>query len=57
MAAESAALWPLTRHKGLSLADRACLALTRAVHGIAVTTDHAWADLDLPGIAVHIVDR
>jgi ribonuclease VapC len=57
MAAESAALWPLTHHKGLSLADRACLALTRAVHGIAVTADRAWVDLKLPDVTVHVIDR
>jgi ribonuclease VapC len=28
---------------GLSLGDRACLALTRRVRGIAVTTDARWA--------------
>ncbi len=57
MAAASAALWPLTRHKGLSLGDRACLGLAQEMRGIAVTTDQAWAGLDLPDIAIHIVDR
>jgi ribonuclease VapC len=36
-----------TRHAGLSLGDRACLALARH-HGVpAVTTDRAWESLDL----------
>ena len=57
MAIAAARLWPLTKHKGLSLADRACLALAEAVNGIAVTADTAWASLDLPGIDIHIVTR
>lgn len=57
MAASTAALWPLTKNSGLSLGDRACLALAEAVNGIAVTTDKAWADLDLPGIDIHLVKR
>ena len=56
-AAETASLWPLTNRRGLSLADRSCLALTRAVGGVAVTADRAWADLELPGIAVHVIER
>jgi len=57
MASSTAALWSLTKHRGLSLADRACLALAEAVGGIAVTADGAWADLDLPGIDIHLVKR
>lgn len=57
MASSTAALWPLTKRRGLSLADRACLALAEAVGGIAVTADRAWADLDLPGINIHLVKR
>jgi PIN domain nuclease of toxin-antitoxin system len=41
------ALFAATRHKGLSLGDRVCLALAER-EGLAVlTTDRAWADLDL----------
>jgi len=36
-----------TRSKGLSLADRACLALAQAMDATAVTADRAWADLDI----------
>ncbi|HEY0259541.1 MAG TPA: type II toxin-antitoxin system VapC family toxin [Lacisediminihabitans sp.] len=57
MAVSNAALWPLTRHRGLSFGDRACLALAEAVSGIAVTADTAWAGLDLPGITIHVVSR
>lgn len=57
MAVSTAALWPLTGHNGLSLADRACLALAEAVSGIAVTADKAWAGLNLPGIDIHLVTR
>lgn len=41
----SAQLRPLTRAAGLSMGDRACLALTKLVEGIAVTTDQAWQDV------------
>jgi PIN domain nuclease of toxin-antitoxin system len=57
MASATAAMWPLTRHRGLSLADRACLALTQAVRGIAVTMDTGWGDLDLPGIDIQVIGR
>lgn len=36
-----------TREVGLSLADRACLALAQRLGVPAVTADHAWASLDL----------
>lgn len=35
-----------TRSRGLSLGDRACLALAASRGAIAVTTDKAWKDLD-----------
>lgn len=34
-----------TKSAGLSLGDRACLALAQLMHGTAVTTDHAWQDI------------
>lgn len=37
-----------TRAKGLSLGDRACLALAIGKGATVVTTDRAWAELDLP---------
>jgi len=36
-----------TRHKGLSLADRVCLALAIRENAVAVTADKAWAELDV----------
>ncbi len=57
MAVDTAALWSTTRAAGLSLADRACLALTAAVGGVAVTTDKAWSGVEVPNASVHIVRR
>lgn len=57
MAQMTAELWTTTRRRGLSLADRACLALTAAVNGIAVTTDTGWAGLDIDGVNIHVVRR
>jgi ribonuclease VapC len=36
----------ITRPRGLSLGDRACLALAASRGSIAVTTDKAWKDFD-----------
>ncbi|MEO7122813.1 MAG: type II toxin-antitoxin system VapC family toxin [Lacisediminihabitans sp.] len=57
MAVIATDLWPKTKHRGLSLADRACLAVAEATDWIVVTTDKAWADLDLPGINIHLIKR
>ena len=40
-----AALRPITKSAGLSLGDRACLALTKLMGGTAVTSDRAWLDI------------
>jgi ribonuclease VapC len=40
-----AALRPMTRSAGLSLGDRACLALAKLMEGVAVTADQAWQDV------------
>lgn len=37
-----------TRHRGLSLGDRACLALASVEGGRAMTADRKWAEVDLP---------
>ncbi len=53
-AALAAALVPLTRHLGLSLGDRACLALARSRGIGALTADRAWGDLDAKALGVEV---
>ena len=43
----TAQLYPLVSARGLSLGDRACLALARRLDAPAVTAEHLWADLNL----------
>jgi PIN domain nuclease of toxin-antitoxin system len=43
-----------TRNLGLSLGDRACLALARVMGGRALTADRSWAALDL-GISTECI--
>lgn len=40
-----ASLRPMTKSAGLSLGDRACLALAKLMDGVAVTADQAWQDV------------
>lgn len=52
----TAALRPAGRALGLSLGDRACLALTRERNALALTADQAWQRLDPAlGIAVEYI--
>ena len=44
----------LTRVQGLSLGDRACLALARALGLPAMTADRAWAGLEV-GIEIRTI--
>jgi ribonuclease VapC len=44
---EVARLRPITMRQGLSLADRACLALAARLGVPALTTDRAWVDADV----------
>lgn len=46
-ATEAARLRPVTRAAGLSLADRACLAVARRLAAAVLTADHAWGGLGL----------
>jgi ribonuclease VapC len=50
----TARLRPLTRQAGLSLGDRACIALGSAKGCPVVTADRAWANLDL-GVEVILI--
>lgn len=43
-----------TRRKGLSLGDRACLALAKQTGLPVLTTDRAWAGLDV-GVEVRLI--
>ena len=45
---------PTTRPLGLSLGDRACLALAAELGMPALTADQAWAGLDI-GVAVEMI--
>lgn len=49
-----ARLRPLTRSLGLSLGDRACLALAQRLSLPALTADASWGALSL-GVAVEVV--
>lgn len=53
-AEDAGLLRAITRLHGLSLGDRACLALTRHRVGVALTADRAWIGLDA-GIAIELV--
>lgn len=43
----TAELYPEVSARGLSLGDRACLALARRLDAPAVTAEHLWAELEL----------
>jgi len=43
----AASLVPTTRHLGLSLGDRACLALAMSRKLPALTADRVWADIEI----------
>ena len=44
---KAAELRPLTKHLGLSLGDRCCLALALSENLPAVTADRNWANLEV----------
>ena len=56
-AEEAANLRLATRAAGLSLGDRACLALARRLELPAVTADRTWEGLELPDPVAVIVIR
>lgn len=49
-----ATLRPITREAGLSLADRACLALSFALDLPAYTADGAWREVEA-GVEIHLI--
>jgi PIN domain nuclease of toxin-antitoxin system len=53
-AEHAAELWSATRQLGLSLGDRACLALAWRLRRPALTADRAWLDLGL-GVEVRAI--
>lgn len=52
----AAALVPQTQSFGLSLGDRACLALSISRNCPALTANRAWSELDLPIDIIQIRD-
>jgi len=54
LATETAALLPMTKRLGLSLGDRACLALARAMSLPVLTADRVWASLDV-GVEIRMI--
>lgn len=55
-ALETALLRLPTRPLGLSLGDRACLALARARSAVAVTADRAWLKIDTDiGVKIELI--
>ncbi len=54
LATLSGLVLPLTRHRGLSLGDRACLALAKHMRCPALTADRAWLDVDI-GVEIQMV--
>ena len=53
-ALDTGLLRPPTRTRGLSLGDRACLALARARGLPAYTAERSWATLNL-GVDIHLI--
>lgn len=54
MAFDAGLLRQHTRHAGLSLGDRACLALARRLGASVLTADRAWRDLDV-GVPIVLI--
>ena len=46
-------LWPATQGQGLSLGDRACLALAAELGAVVLTADQAWVEAEV-GVEVEV---
>ena len=53
-AIDAGMLRPVTRTRGLSFGDRACLALARALGQPVLTADWSWAGLDV-GVEIRLI--
>lgn len=53
-AIQAARLRPVTRDAGLSLGDRACLALTKRLGGVALSADRPWREAKVE-IAIELI--
>jgi len=51
----AASLRPPTKALGLSLGDRACLALAIERQAVALTADRVWQELDIEGLVVELL--
>jgi ribonuclease VapC len=54
-AQSTAELQPIVRHKGLSLGDRACIALGQKLQAPIYTADKIWGELQLDNTTIHII--
>jgi ribonuclease VapC len=50
----AADLRPVTQHAGLSLGDRACLALALTIQGEVYTADRQWQNIKV-GCSIHLI--
>ena len=51
----AASLRPPTKALGLSLGDRACLALAIERQAVALTADQVWQELEIEGLVVELL--
>jgi PIN domain nuclease of toxin-antitoxin system len=54
-ASRVARLQAITKEKGLSLGDRACIALGMELNLPVYTADKIWIDIDLPDISIKLI--
>ena len=54
LAIEAGAMHAATRSRGLSLGDRACLALAQTLGATALTTDRAWREVNI-GVTIEVI--